>query len=168
MVFYSQWFSTCFVHKIYCSTRLTKWEPCGIWDTCENMGHHDIVKWSNFMFVRSRFCPIKTPANTYKLLDAHTLVNEVSNDLFQPMVCHMMTSSNGNIFCVTGHLCREFTGHRSLHKGQWRGALMFSLICAWINCWVNNGEAGDLRCCCTHYDVIVMTDGRKTHHLKQY
>ena len=23
--------------------------------------------------------------------------------------------------------------HRSPHKGQWRGALMFSLICAWIN-----------------------------------
>ena len=29
----------------------------------------------------------------------------------------------------------------SLHKGQWRGALMFSLICAWINGWVNNSEA---------------------------
>ena len=25
---------------------------------------------------------------------------------------HMMTSSNGNIFCVTGHLCGVFTGHR--------------------------------------------------------
>ena len=33
----------------------------------------------------------------------------------------------------------------SPHKGQWREALMFSLICAWINRWVNNGEAGDLR-----------------------
>ena len=33
----------------------------------------------------------------------------------------------------------------SPHKGQWRGALMFSLICDWINGWVNNGEAGDLR-----------------------
>ena len=30
----------------------------------------------------------------------------------------------------------------SPHKGQWRGALMFSLICAWINGWVNNGELG--------------------------
>ena len=27
----------------------------------------------------------------------------------------------------------------SLHKGQWRGALMFSLICIRINGWVNNG-----------------------------
>ena len=41
-------------------------------------------------------------------------------------------------------------------KGQWRGALMFSLIWAWINGWVNNLEAGDLRCNRAHYDVIVM------------
>ena len=44
----------------------------------------------------------------------------------------------------------------SLHKGQWRGALMFSLICVWINCWVNNREAGDLRCHRTHYDVTIV------------
>ena len=44
----------------------------------------------------------------------------------------------------------------SPHKGQWREALMFSLICAWINGWVNNREAGDLRCHHTHYDVTVM------------
>ena len=47
----------------------------------------------------------------------------------------------------------------SLHKGQWRGALMFSLICAWINRWVNNCEAGDFRHCRAHYDVIVMVLG---------
>ena len=29
----------------------------------------------------------------------------------------------------------------SLHKGQWRGALTVSLICAWITGWANNGEA---------------------------
>ena len=44
----------------------------------------------------------------------------------------------------------------SPHKGQWRGALMFSSICAWINVWVNNGEAGDLRRHRAHYDVTVM------------
>ena len=33
--------------------------------------------------------------------------------------------------------------HRSPHKGQWRGALMSTLICARINGWVNNREAGD-------------------------
>ena len=40
--------------------------------------------------------------------------------------------------------------------GQWCGALMFSLICVWINGWVNSGEAGDLRRYHTHYDVTVM------------
>ena len=44
----------------------------------------------------------------------------------------------------------------SPHKGQWHGALMFSLICAWINDWVNNREAGDLRRHRGHYDAIVM------------
>ena len=44
----------------------------------------------------------------------------------------------------------------SPHKGQWRGALMFSLICVWISGWVNNREAGDFRRYCTHYGVIVM------------
>ena len=60
----------------------------------------------------------------------------------------MMTSSKGNIFRVTGPFCGEFTGHRS--------ALMFSLICARINGWVNNRESGDLRRHRAHHDVIVM------------
>ena len=42
------------------------------------------------------------------------------------------------------------------HKGQWRGALMFSLICTWINGRENNRKAGDVRRHRTHYDVIVM------------
>ena len=44
----------------------------------------------------------------------------------------------------------------STHKGQWRRALMFSLICVWINGWVNNPEAGDLRRHRAHCVVIVM------------
>ena len=43
----------------------------------------------------------------------------------------------------------------SPQKGQWRGALMYSLICVWINGWVNNRKAGDLRRYRAHYDVIV-------------
>ena len=42
------------------------------------------------------------------------------------------------------------------HKGQWRGPLMFTLICTRMNGWVNNREAGDLRRYLVHYDVIVM------------
>ena len=40
----------------------------------------------------------------------------------------------------------------SPHKGQWQGALVFALICVWINGWVNNREADNL----ARYDVIVM------------
>ena len=36
------------------------------------------------------------------------------------------------------------------------GALRLSLICAWINGWVHNREAGNLRSHRAHYDVIVM------------
>ena len=47
--------------------------------------------------------------------------------------------------------------HRnSPDKGQCRGVLIFSLVCAWINRWVNNREAGDLRRYRAHYDVTVM------------
>ena len=37
------------------------------------------------------------------------------------------------------------SAENSRNKGRWRGALMFCLICGWINGWVNNREAGDLR-----------------------
>ena len=43
------------------------------------------------------------------------------------------------------------------HKGQWRGALKFSLICAWTNGWASNRDAGDLRRHRAHYDTTVMT-----------
>ena len=52
----------------------------------------------------------------------------------------------------------------SPHKGQWRGALMFSLICVWINGWVSNREAGDLRRHRAHYDVTVISQsGRRSY-----
>ena len=44
----------------------------------------------------------------------------------------------------------------SPHKGQWRAALMFTLICVWINGCVNNREAGNVRRYYAHYGVTVM------------
>ena len=68
-----------------------------------------------------------------------------------------MTSPNGKIFRVTGHLCREYTRPvNSPHKGQWRVALMFFFICAWKHGWVKHREAGDLRRHHAHYDVTVL------------
>ena len=46
-------------------------------------------------------------------------------------------------------------GNSPVRKGQWRGALVFSFIYVWINGWVNNREAGDLRRYRAHYDVIL-------------
>ena len=71
---------------------------------------------------------------------------------------YMMTSSNGNIFRVTGPLCAgnsPVTGEFPAQSPVTRSFDVF-FICAWINGWVNNREAGDLRCHRAHYDVIVM------------
>ena len=70
---------------------------------------------------------------------------ETHGELLVADLTSVITSSNGNIFRVTGPLC-----------GQWRGALMFSLICTWMNGWVNNREAGDLRQHHAHYGITVM------------
>ena len=53
----------------------------------------------------------------------------------------------------------------SPHKGQWRRALMFTLICIWINGCVNNREAGDLRRYCAHHGVteVKKHDTRQPH-----
>ena len=50
----------------------------------------------------------------------------------------------------------------SPHKGQWPGASMFSLICAWINAWVSNRDFCNLRRYCSHYDVTVMANMANT------
>ena len=52
----------------------------------------------------------------------------------------------------------------SPHKGQWRGALLFSLICAWTNGWVSNRHGCDLRRHRTHYDVTVMSAALVSGH----
>ena len=55
---------------------------------------------------------------------------------------YMMASSNGNIFRVILALCAGNSPVTGI------------LICAWINGWVNNLEAGDLIRHRAHYDMI--------------
>ena len=69
----------------------------------------------------------------------------------------MMTSSNGTILRVTSPLWIHRSPVDATRKGQWRWALMFSLIWAWINGWANNRDASYLRRHRAHYDVTVMT-----------
>ena len=67
--------------------------------------------------------------------------------------CHQMETFSTLLAICAGNslVTGEFPA-----QNQWRGALMFSLICAYMNGWVNNGEAGDLRCHRAHYDVTAM------------
>ena len=73
-------------------------------------------------------------------------------------ILNMMTSSNGNIFRVTGPLCGEFTGQRWIPLTKASDAELWCFLWSvpWTNGWVNNGEAGDLRRHCVHYGVTVM------------
>ena len=65
-----------------------------------------------------------------------------------------MMTSNENIF----HLYWPFDWWIPCTKASDVELWCFSLICTWINGWVNNREAGDLRCHCTRYDVTVMPE----------
>ena len=70
----------------------------------------------------------------------------------------MMTSSNRNIFRVTGpSVWGKSTGDRwiPLTKST-RGAVMLSLMCAWTNGWANNWDAGDMSRNRAYHDVTVM------------
>ena len=83
--------------------------------------------------------------------------------LMYPLICtwwrHQMETFSALLVICEGNSPSPVN---SPHKGQWRGALMFTLICARIKAWVNYREAGDLRRNRAHYDVTVMT-----HHRQQ-
>ena len=69
----------------------------------------------------------------------------------------MMTSSNGNIFRVSGPLWGESTEHRWVPLTKASGTELWCFfICAWTNAWANNRDAVDLRRHGAHYDVTVM------------
>ena len=98
-----------------------------------------------------------------------THAKEISSCCICIHVCIISTDDNHieteyNVMRFIYKISRKQKWMRGIHrlpvnsprKGQWRGALMFSLICAWINGWVNNHEAGDLRRHHAHYDVTII------------
>ena len=74
-----------------------------------------------------------------------------------------MTSSNGNIFRVTGPFCGEFTGHRGEFPSQKpvKRSLDVYFHLRLNKRSVNNREAGSLRRHSALYDVTVMTSVRE-------
>ena len=120
--------------------------------------HFSPRQWNKEIVVGNRYHP--STATTWKKTLVHLSQNWIRYSQISPAL--MMTSSDGNIFRVTGPLYGEFTGPRCLTKASdaelW---CMFSLICVWINGWVNNREAGENRRNLAHYDVTVMWQGYK-------
>ena len=49
-----------------------------------------------------------------------------------------------------------YVGEFPAQRPVMRSFNVFLMICVWINGWVNNREAGDLRRYHAHYDVTVM------------
>ena len=68
----------------------------------------------------------------------------------------MMTSSNGNIFRVTGPLCGKFTGHRWIPLTNASDAELWYLLWSPPDQTIEHQDAGDLRRHHAHYDVTVM------------
>ena len=118
---------------------------CGIWDRC-TVG-----------FVRLVY---STASMALSLLDKRILVFHKEGfrlflSFWGPWWRHQMEIFSALLAICAGN---SPVPVNSPHKSHWRGALMFSLICAWINGWVNNREAGNLRRYRAHYDVTVMRD----------
>ena len=67
--------------------------------------------------------------------------------------CNQMETFSALLVLCAGNspVTLEFPSQRPVTRG-----FDDSLICVWINGWVNNGEAGDLRRYRANYDVIVM------------
>ena len=115
--------------------------------------HHNVLDKSDWC--RKSIC--HTPNELFMMLQVHGWSGngELQYDVYQELHDDVIKWK---------HLPRHWPfvrgNHRSPvtspHKGQWRGALMFSLICVWINGCVNNREAGDLRRYRPHYDAIVI------------
>ena len=79
-------------------------------------------------------------------------------DVYHILEKTIMTTSNGNIFRVTGHLCGEFIGPRRIPRAKANDAELWCFL--WSACekngWVNKREAGDLTRYRAHYNDIAM------------
>ena len=103
-----------------------------------------------------RLCEWWRDFSLYRVKSTNSYIDKPLYQMLLMRSFLMMTSSNGNIFRVTGPLCGEFVGHRWIPLTKASDAELWFFIWAWINVWVNNREAGDLRRHRVHYDVTLM------------
>ena len=131
----------------------------------QNLGtsllNHGIKYRCNAQIVRGTICSIVLYDKTRQMCN---MIIPVSYDKFtihcrhwsipcSPWWRHQMETFSALLALCAGN---SRSTVKSPHKGQSHGALMFSLICAWTNSWVNNRESGDLGRQSAHSDVSVM------------
>ena len=117
----------------------------------------------NYLFIFPQIISICEWSIPWTLCKSAMEVESISMCCIGYVIASTSTSMHGDViqwkhFPRYWPFVREI--HRSPanspHKGQWHGALMFPLVCGWINDWANTRDAGDLRRHRAHYDVIVM------------
>ena len=102
-----------------------------------------------WLLITNRFCSIHLRTISCVLMN---LIRNMCSEI-TPWWRHQLKTFSALLAICAGN---SPVTVNSPHKGQWRGALMFSSICAWIDGWENSREAGDLRRYRAHYDVTVM------------
>ena len=145
--------------------------------------HHNDVTWTSWRLkslpTRYRFAlsPYKGLLMR-KAFPCHdvTIKHEHFDIVAKGLDCHLSGNRKHDDVIKWKHFPRYWPFVRGIHrspvnsphKGQWCGALVFSLIWVWINGWVNNREAVDLRRHRAHDEVIVMNivvNGTRNPHV---
>ena len=110
----------------------------------------------NYMFFWSMYSPDNMMFTSRSSVIPRGISDAILNDVFWSMKTHDDVIK-WKYFPRYWPFAWEI--YRSLvnppHKGQWRGAFMFSLICAWTNDWATERDAGHLRRHRAHYDVTI-------------
>ena len=124
--------------------------------------HWDFLYWENDFFILNQgLIPTSIP-NIHTLIFQHDvmLMKKVSKHLNLETRLwnyrHACSWWRHQMETYSALLAINAGNSPATHKGRWRGSLMLSLICAQINGWVNNCEAGGSRRHRAHYDITVM------------
>ena len=175
MFYYRHWFDWCLGHKVvllifkFCqrlSNVLTLLTLCQVMPACQAQSDTPALAWGISTalcihivlmcasYTAERKLPFPIDGLVQDCSNSNVVTMELMQSCTEPSVCKSWWRHHMDTFSALRAIC---VGNSPIHKGQWRRALMFSLICVWINGWVNSGGAGDLRCYRAHYDFIVMS-----------
>ena len=159
-----------FIKYIFYSTRKWKIKDLNVIDVLLNVILCDPVKITVYILVCGLIRRHKiTFTEWLKHRGRHNIATVLCVTFLNSFSCMKIVLLNSNFTAYCSHRLNEtrwshqmetFSALLALcespNKGQWRGTLMFSLVCAWINSWVNNHVTGDLKRHRAHYDDTLM------------